>query len=211
MIRRARHDAHVADWLFQRGWDLETRGRLEEALPLYRRAAEMGDGACRMNLARLLTDRDGAEFDEGVRWYRRIVRSGDPSGPWNLAMAYRKPGNRRRYLYWMRRAAAVEGGEAVAILAEIDRRRAAGLAWPLYVYDVLDADTVIAVLSDYRQGLSTAASVTLWAARAARGEIAVRLQDDARGRLTSVLTELAGPARPLTPQRALELTYKLGG
>ncbi|MDQ0465516.1 TPR repeat protein [Caulobacter ginsengisoli] len=195
--------------LWHQACALDDEGREDEAIVLHRQAAAMGEILAQLSLAYLLTERDGAEWAEGVRWYRRVTWAGDPQGAWNLAMVYRIAKNRRRYLHWLRRAAAMGEEEAVVILAEIDRRRALGQTWPMFISEYLDADNAIGVLSDYREGETTAASVAVWAGRAARGEIALRTEDDTRRRLASVLAELADPARELTRQRALELIYKL--
>lgn len=209
MKRGQGYDLHVADWLCRQGWDLEEQGRIDEAMPIYRRAAEMGDHSSQMNLARLLTNRGGADWVEGVLWYRRMLRAGDPGGAWNLAMVYRKQGNRRRYLSWLRRAASMGEADANVILAEIERRMAARQAWPMFVMQLVDAGDAIWMLNELRDGTLDAESLAIWAGHAVRGELALQMQDDAKGRLASVLTELADPARPLTRQRALELIYKL--
>ncbi len=207
MSRRQGYDFHTAFYLQLKAFDLEEEGRLDEAIALYRRAAAMGDISA--NLPRLLTDKGGDDWAEGVLWYRRMLRAGDPSGAWNLAMVYRQQGNRRRYLSWMRRAARMGDEDAIVLLAEIEHRQAARQVWPMFVKQVLDADDAIWVLDDLRKGVTTLESVTVWAGRAARGEIAPQTEDDTKGRLASVLAELADPARDLTRQRALELIYKL--
>jgi hypothetical protein len=210
MSRRRDHfDEHVILRHFHLGDAADEAGRADEAIFHFREAAQRGDVACQTNLGTQLTNpnRGGADWAEGMRWYRRAARAGDPMAAWNLAMSYRLRGNRRRYLTWVRAAAALGDEEAGEVLAEIERRRAAGQAWPMYMSLLQDTDTVIDILRRFRQGEMTAAAARTWAGPVAGGEAALELQRDPGGLLQAVLDEMA--AKPLTRQRALELIHKL--
>lgn len=200
------HDAHVADFLQHQAYGLEEAGRHDEAIAFYRRAALLGDIST--NLPRLLTNREGVEWAEGMLWYRRMLRAGDGDAAWNLAMAYRQQGNRRRYLGWMRRAARMGVEDAITVLAEIERRQAARQSWPMFMSEEIDGSDALFFLTEFREGRVSASELSAWAGAAARGEAAVRLEKDPKGRLVAVLAEMAEPS-PMSRQRALELYYKL--
>ncbi|MBC6982205.1 hypothetical protein [Caulobacter sp. 17J80-11] len=195
--------------LFNEAARLDLEGQEAAALPLYRRAALMGQTYAQSNLGVLLTTVGGRWRAEGVRWLKRAAFAGNATAAWNLAMEERLSENRGAYLRWLAVAARLGHEEALVVQAEIARRRAAGEPWFMLRTALVDALDVAIELDEVREGEETPEDAAEWAAGAIGRRWAVGLDPAQRARLLPVLWEMTAPG--LTPQRATELIYKLVG
>jgi len=167
----------------------------------------LGDIGAQLNLGNLLTEGGPESWFEGMRWYRRGVRSGNPAAASNLAMAYRLRGNRRRYFQWLRVAARMGDEDAEKFLRAIESIRARGGRAPMLFLNEVDGWAVLQILDKFLAGALTRDAVVSWAVLIATGEAAIGLP---QGReVAQVIEELADPGRRLTKKRARELIFKL--
>ncbi|MBC6981438.1 hypothetical protein [Caulobacter sp. 17J80-11] len=196
-----------AERLFGEGTQAESDGREDEAMGLIRRAALMGEVSAWIYLGCLLTDRGGRDYAGGMRWLKRAAWRGEAMAAWNLAMQYRIDERPAPYLRWMRVAARLGWADAPVVLAEIDRRRAAGQPWAMLKQGHVDALDLEWELEDVRDGKASAAKAAEWAEGVIHRRWAAGVAPADRERLLPVLWEMAAPG--LTPQRAAELIYKL--
>jgi hypothetical protein len=95
-------------------WD---RGHLDEAEKLFRSAISMGETGAIDSFATFLDDSNRKR--EAVLMYKRAVAAGNGMSAWNLAMHYIPLGQKRRYRYWMLKAAAMGYEDAVLEAAKI--------------------------------------------------------------------------------------------
>lgn len=195
--------------LYFEGLELSEAGRGAEAEALFRRLAAKGDVDAMRCLGDLLTDEEGPRRREGLSWYRRAVRLGDATAAWNCAMSWRLAGDRRRYLHWVETAARLGATEAPVVLAEINRRRAAGRPWPMFKTDLtwIDPEDIAEMLQAFLDGGVTAAEVADWADGVACGELLATPELRERRRLKPILEELA--KGEVTTARARELLFAL--
>lgn len=108
--------------LLERACDAYEDGDLTAAIPLFQRAARLGNPHAQVNLGNLYDDGEGVHksFPSAVHYYRLAVKNGLPEGAYNLAIAYRNRGNKRWAQFWFRRAS--EMGDVDAAL-ELERAR----------------------------------------------------------------------------------------
>jgi TPR repeat protein len=98
------NDAHTA-------WEM---GDVRTAFRLFREMAEAGDFHSYLNLGYFYDVGLGTSKSRTValRWYRRAYRAGDSAGASNIATVYRDQGRHRAAFDWLRRAAAMNDGDA---------------------------------------------------------------------------------------------------
>ncbi len=124
-MRRADREAEGTriDLLAQ---ELEEEGRIEPAIELYRVAAKLGNLGARIRLSALLGDLAMPHASaEAIYWIRRYAPEYPSHAWWNLAMYHRQRGNRRWYLYWLKRSADEGDEDAIAGLNDPDRLKQA--------------------------------------------------------------------------------------
>lgn len=101
-------DAHV---IFQRAYDLQERGRHEEALSLYRGLAEQGHAKAQFKLGVMYELGQGTaqNFIQAFDWYLQAAEQGEANAQYNVAAKY-KTGqgvaqDDTKAAYWYRKAA----------------------------------------------------------------------------------------------------------
>jgi TPR repeat protein len=99
----------------------EERGDFKGAFQSLLLASKMGDFRCQINLGNFYAAGRGTRKDlkEAARWYRRAYRAGNCTGALNLAIDLEKQGNIRGAIKWLRRAEALNDGDACVRLARI--------------------------------------------------------------------------------------------
>lgn len=101
---------------------LEDKGKISQAIRIYKISAKLGNTAAMSNLGNLLDDKLKVRRPkEAVYWYKRAVRRGHELAAWNLAMHYRNLGKRRWYVHWLKVAARMGDKEATAELRKFVR------------------------------------------------------------------------------------------
>jgi TPR repeat protein len=97
-----------------KGCDFYEVGEFSAAEHEFLRAAKLGNPEAQVNLGNMYSSNElGApEFQKAIRYYKRAILKGSPLTAANasvsLAITYRNLGKQRPYLFWMRRAAALE-------------------------------------------------------------------------------------------------------
>lgn len=79
------------DKLFERAWEYDQRGNMEEAVKLYRQAADRGNADAQYNLGVSYEKGEGVSKNllEAVKWYRMAAEQGKASAQYNLGLCYR--------------------------------------------------------------------------------------------------------------------------
>lgn len=114
--------ADFADALWREGCEFEDAGKLDAAIVVYRRGAELGSEHAQNNLGTLLADYAG-QPKEAVYWYKRAVRQGSSVAAANLAVHYKTLNQRRWHMHWLTVAADLGDEECADELAALSPRR----------------------------------------------------------------------------------------
>jgi hypothetical protein len=108
----------------------EEGGDLRGAFRSLMAAAKLGDEMSAVNLGNCYSVGRGVRKDlrRAAYWYKRAYRHGDSTGALNLAIDLEKGGNLRGAIAWLKRAGAMNDGEANLKLARIYVERRNGTA-----------------------------------------------------------------------------------
>ena len=82
--------AQNADELNQQSKELLKNNEIEKAIPILRKAAELGNGEAQYNLGYFLSSGQGTEKDieEAIKWYKKSSDNGFNDGHYAMMMAY---------------------------------------------------------------------------------------------------------------------------
>ncbi|MCX7093126.1 MAG: J domain-containing protein [Methylobacter sp.] len=97
--------------MFQQAYELNDRGRYEEAFSLYRQLADQGHAKAQFNLG-VMYDRGHyvtQDYVQAVSWYVKAAEQGNANAQYNLALKYQMgqgvTQDESKAAYWYRRAA----------------------------------------------------------------------------------------------------------
>jgi TPR repeat protein len=115
--------ARKADQLWQRASMLEDKGKIAEAVKLYRAAAKLGDASAQSNLGNLLDDTVSPKRSkEAVYWYKRAVKLGSGTAATNLAVHHKNLGQTRWQMHWLHVAAKLGDSDASKEIRKLKRQ-----------------------------------------------------------------------------------------
>jgi TPR repeat protein len=110
--------AEIAETLWVEGCNKEDANDFEGARRCYEIAAHLNHDSAQNNLANILDDKiQPKEPELAIYWYKRAVKNGNYSAPWNLHRHYDIIGNRRWSDYWLQIAAKMGHEDALELLA----------------------------------------------------------------------------------------------
>jgi TPR repeat protein len=121
MTRRTQSDSRSAEELFRDAELREERGDFRGAFKSLLIAAKRGDLLSSLNLGNYYAVGRGVRKDlrEAARWYKRAYRLGNSDGALNLSVDLENQGNTRGAIAWLKRAVAMDDGDAHVRLAKI--------------------------------------------------------------------------------------------
>ncbi|TRW94221.1 J domain-containing protein [Candidatus Methylobacter oryzae] len=97
--------------MFQHAYDLNDRGRHEEAFSIYQQLAEQGHAKAQFNLG-VMYDRGqhvAQDYAQAVSWYQKAAEQGNSNAQYNLALKYQTGQgvmkDETKAAYWYRKAA----------------------------------------------------------------------------------------------------------
>jgi TPR repeat protein len=100
-----------SETLFQHAYDLNDRGRCEEAFSLYQQLADQGHAKAQFNLG-VMYDRGQhvvQDYAQAVFWYQKAAEQGNANAQYNLALKYQMgqgiAKDDTQAAYWYRKAA----------------------------------------------------------------------------------------------------------
>jgi TPR repeat protein len=128
MTRKILNSGADAEELFRDAEQKEDRGDLHGALGSHLLAAKLGNVLSQLALGNFYAAGRGAKknLQEAKRWYKRAYRNGVSAGAINLAVDLQKQGNARNAIAWLKRAAAMNDGDACVRLAKVYLQRRNG-------------------------------------------------------------------------------------
>ncbi len=120
MTRRTQSDGRTAEELFRDAELREERGDFRGAFKSLLIAANRGDLLSILNVGNYYAAGRGVRKDlsEAARWYKRAYRNGVSDGALNLSVDLENQGNTRGAIAWLKRAVAMNDGEAHVRLAK---------------------------------------------------------------------------------------------
>ena len=104
--------------MFQRAYDLNYRGRYDEAFSLYQQLAEQGHAKAQFNLGVMYDQGQYVtqNYAEAVSWYLKAAEQGNTNAQYNLAVKYQAGQgviqDHTKAAYWYRKAAEEGVAEA---------------------------------------------------------------------------------------------------
>ena len=115
--------AQNLDWrLWELGCAAEEKGKIAEAVRLYRRSAKLGFAEAQINLGNLLDDYTKPRRPaEAVYWYKRAIKQGYACAADNLAIHYRNLGKPRWHMHWLKVAAKMGDPDAPKAVRALQR------------------------------------------------------------------------------------------
>lgn len=118
-----------AEVLFRQAELRADRGDSKGSFEHYMAAAKLGNVLCQLAVGNLYAAGKGVKKNpqEAARWYRTAYRNGLSAGALNLSVDLREQGNLRGAVAWLKRAIAMEDGEAYVQLAKIHLRDRRGV------------------------------------------------------------------------------------
>jgi len=100
-----------SETLFQHAYDLNDRGRCEEAFTIYQQLADQGHAKAQFNLG-VMYDRGqhvAQDYAQAVHWYQKAAEQGNANAQYNLALKYQMGQGIAKddvqAAYWYRKAA----------------------------------------------------------------------------------------------------------
>lgn len=100
-----------SETLFQHAYDLNERGRSEEAFKIYQQLADQGHAKAQFNLG-VMYDRGqyvAQDYAKAVFWYQKAAAQGNANAQYNLALKYQTgqgiAKDETQAAYWYRKAA----------------------------------------------------------------------------------------------------------
>jgi hypothetical protein len=121
MTRKTESSELSGEELFRDAELLEERGDFRGAFKSLLIAAQKGEILSQLNLGNYYAAGRGVPKDlrEAARWYKRAYRNGRSAGAVNLSADLEKQGNIRGAIVWLKRAVAMNDGDACIRLAKI--------------------------------------------------------------------------------------------
>jgi TPR repeat protein len=122
------HNSGNAEELFRDAERSEDRGDFSGAFGSHMAAAQLGNVLSQLSLGNFYSSGKGVEKNlrEAARWYIKAYRGGVSAGAINLAVDLQTQGNMRGAISWLKRAAAMNDGDACVQLAGILLKRRGG-------------------------------------------------------------------------------------
>jgi TPR repeat protein len=117
-----------ADELFRDAEQREDRGDFKGAFERHMAAARLGHVLSQLALGNSYSRGRGVQKNtqEAARWYMKVYRNGLSAGAVNLSVDLQNQGNMRGAIAWLKRAAAMNDGDACVQLARIYLKRRGG-------------------------------------------------------------------------------------
>jgi TPR repeat protein len=114
--------------LFNEADKCEEIGDLRGAFKHFLTAARLGDSWGQVNLGNYYASGTGVRKDlnKAAYWYKKAYKNGNNDGALNLAIDRRNQGNLRSAVAWLKKAIALNSGEACIELAKIYSARKGG-------------------------------------------------------------------------------------
>ncbi|MGO8718949.1 MAG: tetratricopeptide repeat protein [Acidobacteriaceae bacterium] len=121
MKQNVQNDSRSAEELFRDAELREERGDFRGAFRSLLIAAKKGDILSQLSLGNYYAFGRGVRKDlrESARWHKRVYRNGGLDGALNLSVNLEKQGNTRGAIAWLKRAVAMNDGDAHVRLAKI--------------------------------------------------------------------------------------------
>jgi TPR repeat protein len=129
MTRKMQNSGASGEELFRDAELKEERGDFHGAFKSLLAAAKLGDVGSQINLGNFYAAGRGVKKNllEAARWYKQVYRNGQPTGALNLAVDLEKQGNIRGAVAWLKRAIAMNDGDAHLRLARIYQKKRNGI------------------------------------------------------------------------------------
>jgi len=109
------------EYLFFAASEAWERGNSKVAFDLFLRAARLGDDGAQLNLAHFYYSGEAVrkDIDKALYWYKNAWKNGQhTSACTNIAQVYAEIGQRRRAIYWWKKAVDRDDGDAALELAK---------------------------------------------------------------------------------------------
>ncbi len=121
MTPKTKNSGAAGEELFRDAELKEERGDFSGAFRSLLASARLGNVLGLIDLGNFYANGRGVKKDlrEAARWYKRAYRDGQSAGAINLSVDLRKQGNTRGAITWLKRAVAMNDGEAHLQLAKI--------------------------------------------------------------------------------------------
>jgi len=117
MKRSSSMDLHSAEQAYLQGVALEEAAEYENAIKFYEFAARRGHDGAQLNLGNILDDKvEPPRPAEARKWYKLAVAKDYSPAAWNLALHYKKYGQKALYERWLRKAALMGDEDAIEAL-----------------------------------------------------------------------------------------------
>jgi TPR repeat protein len=106
---RSRTSLRQKNQLFNAASAAWERGDLAQAFALFKRAADLGDRASQVDLGYFYDNGLSVKRNKSkaIEYYHKAYQQGDAGAANNIGTVYRDLGDRRKMLWWFRRAAAL--------------------------------------------------------------------------------------------------------
>lgn len=127
-MKSAKQKCSRAADLFRQAELAEDRGDFKSAFELLLASARLGDPGSQLNLGNFYSWGKGTQrnLDEAARWYKRSYQGGYSTGALNLGIDRRNQGRAKSAVLWLKKAVAMNDGEAAIELAKIYKGRKRG-------------------------------------------------------------------------------------
>jgi TPR repeat protein len=110
--------------LFCRAFECEEAGKLRQAIRLYEMSARRGFSSACVNLGNIFASQlKPPNIWRARYWYKRAYELGHPAGAYNIAVDYKKAGNRRWHEYWLGKAVERGYEDAVKEYAKLKKMK----------------------------------------------------------------------------------------
>jgi len=128
MRQTIQSDSANADELFRDAEQKEDRGDFGGAFNSHMAAARLGNILSQLALGNFYSSGRGVQRNtqEAARWYMKVYRNGVSAGAINLSVDLLNAGNLRGAISWLKRAVAMNDGDACVQLARIYLKRRGG-------------------------------------------------------------------------------------
>jgi len=110
--------------LFTAASDAEDAGDVGSAIKLYKLSAKLGFSPALINLGNWYDDHSNPrEPRKAIALYKRAVALGDEAAAYCLAIHYRNLGQKRWYMYWLKRSAKMGYEDAIVKIQQLGEAR----------------------------------------------------------------------------------------
>ena len=128
MTSAKRRKSPDTERLFLEAEQYEENGDFRNAFERLLTAAQLGDVGSQLNLGNFYARGKGVRknLEKAAYWYKKAYKNGESYGAFNLAIDRRNEGKIRSAVIWLKRAIAMNHGEACIALAKISSARKGG-------------------------------------------------------------------------------------